>query len=157
MFAFHALAIDEHREKFAPTLWTKTVKKGPGRAAMVRPRARECWRRLRKRSPCANPPSVDDGKGKLHGLFFREEVAIDGDVHAPISDSFAEFIYGAYRIAKRGRRYYREIGAPPVETQVSEQHAGLLPDGENSRLGIENERRRVCRTVRTSGNMRSRC
>lgn len=58
-------------------------------------------------------------KAKLHGLAFREDVTIDGDVHqAPISDSFAEFMYGAYRIVKRGRRYHREIGALPVETET---------------------------------------
>jgi hypothetical protein len=37
---------------------------------------------------------------------------------APISDSFAEFMYGAYPIVKRGRRYHREIGALPVETEA---------------------------------------
>src|SRR5260370_33825820 len=33
--AYHALAIDEHREAFAPTLWTKSVEKG---AATYEPR-----------------------------------------------------------------------------------------------------------------------
>jgi uncharacterized protein (DUF2235 family) len=28
-YAFHALAIDEHREAFSPTLWTKSIPKGP--------------------------------------------------------------------------------------------------------------------------------
>ena len=55
----------------------------------------------------------------MHDLAFREEVIIDGDVHqAPISDSFAEFMYGAYRIAKLNRRYHRDIGGPPVETDT---------------------------------------
>ena len=37
-FAFHALAIDEHREKFAPTLWTKTARKGPPNSEATPPR-----------------------------------------------------------------------------------------------------------------------
>jgi hypothetical protein len=62
---------------------------------------------------------MDDGKGKTARPAFREEVTIDGDVHqAPISDSFREFMYGAYRIAKLNRRYHGEIDVPPVETEA---------------------------------------
>jgi hypothetical protein len=50
-------------------------------------------------------------KAALHGLAFRAKVTIDGNVHeSPVSDSYREFMYGAYRVAKFGRRYYREIG-----------------------------------------------
>jgi hypothetical protein len=31
-YAFHALALDEHRHNFEPTFWTRTVKTGEGAA-----------------------------------------------------------------------------------------------------------------------------
>ena len=51
-------------------------------------------------------------KASLHGLTFRSDVEIDGDVlDAPISDSYKEFMKGAY--SKVSARYYRTIGAGP--------------------------------------------
>jgi len=131
-FAFHALAIDEHRKKFAPTLWTKTVKKGRPDPKATPPRTLP---QVEQRWFVGAHANVGGGcqsdllaqiplkwmmqKATLHGLSFREEVAIDGDVHrAPISDSFREFMYGTYRVVKLNRRYYREIGAPPLETDI---------------------------------------
>ena len=71
---YHALAIDEHRKDFAPTLWTYSQTEGwwlhrsasqprKRRATLVRRRARQCRRRVRERSSCANPPAVDDEEG----------------------------------------------------------------------------------------------
>ena len=48
-FAFHALAIDEHREKFAPALWTKTTRKDQPIRMRLRPA------RLRKSSNDGSP------------------------------------------------------------------------------------------------------
>ncbi len=51
-------------------------------------------------------------QASLHGLTFRSDVEIDGDVlHAPISDSYKEFMKGAY--SKVSARHYRTIGAGP--------------------------------------------
>jgi uncharacterized protein (DUF2235 family) len=123
--AFQALAIDEHREAFAPTLWKKTVTAG---------------------SESYPPRSIDDveqrwftgahadigggyengllaqhplrwllGKAKQRGLRVKDEVEIDLDANlALIHDSFAQMGGGAYRMMKLGKRHYREIGSKPV-------------------------------------------
>jgi uncharacterized protein (DUF2235 family) len=135
-FGFHALAIDEHRKAFAPTLWTKTIKKPPDpRATPPRTLAQ-----VEQRWFAGAHANVGGGcrsdvlaqiplrwmmrKAMLHGLAFREEVTIDGDVHrAPISDSYAEFMNGAYRAATLGRRFHRPIGAPPVERETETENS----------------------------------
>ena len=62
-------------------------------------------------------------KAALHGLAFRDDLAIDDEVlTARISDSFRAFMYGAYPVIKFGRRYYRPIGAPPIETEEKITH-----------------------------------
>jgi hypothetical protein len=54
-------------------------------------------------------------KASLHGLAFRNDVELDGDVlKSPISDSYREFMYGAY--AKFSGRHYRPIGASPKKS-----------------------------------------
>lgn len=40
----------------------------------------------------------------------------------PISDSFSEFMKGAYRVFRVGRRYYRPIGEPPIESEEKTTH-----------------------------------
>jgi hypothetical protein len=53
----------------------------------------------------------------LHGLAFRREVEFDElEVLPAISDSYAEFMRGAYKRATLGRRYYRAIGEDPVRS-----------------------------------------
>jgi hypothetical protein len=55
-------------------------------------------------------------KSSQHGLTFRNDVDIDGDVlAAPISDSYKEFMSGAY--CKLSRRHYRPIGADPEKRE----------------------------------------
>jgi hypothetical protein len=34
-YAFHALALDEHRHNFEPTFWTRTVKPGQGKGTKI--------------------------------------------------------------------------------------------------------------------------
>ena len=51
-------------------------------------------------------------KASLNGLAFRRD--IDFDVlpsPPPISDSYAEFMHGAYKLLTRGQPFYREIGS----------------------------------------------
>jgi hypothetical protein len=51
-------------------------------------------------------------KASLHGLTFRNDVDIDGDVvTAPITDSYKEFMNGAY--SKLSRPFFRKIGDDP--------------------------------------------
>jgi uncharacterized protein (DUF2235 family) len=124
---FHALAIDEHRHAFGPTLWTVRRPKDP-EAVVAVPRALAS---VEQRWFVGAHANVGGGcrsdllaqiplrwmmkKGSLHGLAFRNDIDLDGDVlKAPISDSYREFMYGAY--AKLSSRYYRPIGEAPKET-----------------------------------------
>jgi uncharacterized protein (DUF2235 family) len=123
--AFHALAIDEHRFAFAPTLWTRSVKNDT-EAIPPRP-LDEVEQRWFVGAHADVGGGYDNGllaqiplkwlmqKAALHGLIFKVGVTIDGDEsRAVVHDSFAEMAGGVYRALKMGRPYYRAIGAPPV-------------------------------------------
>jgi uncharacterized protein (DUF2235 family) len=125
-FAYHALAIDEHRKAFAPSLWSKTTLKN---AQTYPPRPLS---NVEQRWFVGAHADVGGGyengllaqiplrwlkqKAESHGLSFKDTVNIDGDeIHARLHDSFAEMAGGLYRACCLWRPYYREIGAPAVE------------------------------------------
>lgn len=124
---FHAVAIDEHREAFAQTLWTKNTRKD-GTSAAPRPLSsvEQRWfagAHANVGGGCENdllaqlPLQWIMKKATLHGLAFRSQIEHDAGVHqSPISDSYSEFAKGWYKIVKFGTRYYRVIGAAPIET-----------------------------------------
>ncbi|WP_316233762.1 DUF2235 domain-containing protein [Bradyrhizobium sp. SZCCHNPS2010] len=130
--AFHALAIDEHRASFAPTLWTKDTPKVPDPDAPP-PRPIE---QAEQRWFVGAHANVGGGyqndllaqlplkwlleKAALHGLAFRAGVEPDGDViESPVVDSYTPFMYGLYRLYTLGRPFYREIGQQPIVEQNS--------------------------------------
>jgi hypothetical protein len=127
-FGFQALAVDDHRRAFSPTLWTV--------------------RRLNDTDPDAPPPrplssveqrwfvgahaDVGGGyesdllpqvplrwlmkKASLHGLSFRNDVDLDGaELNAPITDSYRAFMYGIYHWFSPP--HYRPIAEPPKMTE----------------------------------------
>jgi len=123
--AYLAMSIDEHREAFAPTLWTKTVEKGVDTYA---PRPLD---QVEQRWFVGAHADVGGGyqngllaqiplrwlmqKAQSHGLIFKESVDVDGDENqAPIHDSFATMAGGLYRACKLWRPYHRTIGTPAV-------------------------------------------
>jgi hypothetical protein len=127
LHGFHALAIDEHRRAFPPTLWT-TRKPTDPKAIVAVPRA---YTSVEQRWFVGAHGNVGGGypsdllaqvplrwimkKASLHGLAFRNDVDIEGDVlTAPITDSRKEFMYGAY--APFSPLSYRTIGEAPRET-----------------------------------------
>lgn len=123
--AFHAIAIDEHREAFQPTLWTKTVTANADTFAL-RP-VGEVEQRWFVGAHADVGGGYNDGllaqvplkwlmdKAILHGLKFNDTVIVDGDeALAEIHDSFAEMADGLYHAVKFGRPYYRPIGELPV-------------------------------------------
>ncbi len=134
-YAFHALAIDEHRKHFKPTLWTKRVKKGvreeppPRKLSEVEQR----WfvgAHANIGGGCDSDLLVQlpfkwiMGKAKVHGLQFRADIADEGDVRSgKISDSYREFLYGVYPLLELNRRYYRPIGAAPDETATDFEYS----------------------------------
>jgi uncharacterized protein (DUF2235 family) len=125
-FAFHALAIDEHRKAFAPTLWTVDTPKAlepdtpPPRTLEQVEQRRFVGAHANVGGGYPSDPLAQQplkwlmGKADQHGLSFKRNVEIDGDVlAAPISDSYAPFMGGLYKFVSR--RFYREIGQQPFE------------------------------------------
>ena len=116
-YAYHALAIDEHRKDFTPTLWTRP------KESTVAPRHIEDVEQRWFVGAHANVGGGYRGdllaqlplkwlmsKARQHGLTFRSEVELDGDLSAaPIIDSYGEFMYGLYKYWPLSRRYYRPI------------------------------------------------
>lgn len=123
---YHALAIDEHRDDFAPTLWTVRHPKD-SKAVIAAPRPISA---VEQRWFVGAHANVGGGyetdllnqaplrwlmkKAEVHGLAFRSEVELDGDsVTAPIADSYGKFGYGIYHWISSP--LYRPIGADPIE------------------------------------------
>jgi len=121
---YHALAIDEHRRDFTPTLWTVRHPKDP-KAVIAQPRSLSS---VEQRWFVGAHANVGGGyetdllnqaplrwlmkKAESHGLTFRSEVELDGDsVTAPIADSYGKFGYGIYHHISSP--LYRPIGADP--------------------------------------------
>ena len=121
-YVFHALAIDEHRKAFGPTLWTNQG------ATTVAPRAIE---RTEQRwfvgahanvgGGCLNDPLAQipfewlKRKAAALGLTFNSEFEVEaGAASAEISDSFSEMASGLYRLLRLGIRFHRLIGIPPA-------------------------------------------
>lgn len=124
--AYHALAIDEHREAFAPTLW---VKKTPKQGDTFAPRG---LNQVEQRWFVGAHANVGGGyandllaqiplkwlmsKAVAHGLVFTDDVQLDGDESTcEVRDSYAEMAHGFYALATLGKHYYRPIGAPAVD------------------------------------------
>lgn len=132
---FHAVAVDEHRRAFSPTLWTTRRPNDPT-AVVAAPRpitsVEQRWfvgAHGNVGGGCESdllaqvPLKWMANKSSFHGLTFRSNVEIDGDViKAPISDSYSDFMYGSY--AKCSSRHHRPIGEAPR----------LLDDGTHSNV-----------------------
>jgi uncharacterized protein (DUF2235 family) len=121
---YHALAIDEHRQNFAPTLWDVRRSNNPNEVhAAPRPITS-----VEQRWFVGAHANVGGGyssdllaqislrwimkKASIHGLTFRNDVELDGDVlTAPIADSYKEFGKGFY--SKISKPSFRPIGRDP--------------------------------------------
>ena len=114
--AFHAVAIDEHRFSFSPTLWTvkQTTEAAPRAVDSVEQR----WFMgahgnvgggYHSDFLAQRPLKWMKDRAEKAGLTFRYDVDVDADaITAPIADSHGEFLGGWY---KRGSSpVYRSIG-----------------------------------------------
>ncbi|CAA2137656.1 DUF2235 domain-containing protein [Methylobacterium bullatum] len=122
---YHALAIDEHRATFAPTLWTKKFRDGvqPNEMAPPRPVANVEQRWFVGAHANVGGGYRDDllsqvplhwimEKASHHGLAFRADVILEpGVLEVRPRDSYSEFGYGLYRYV--GKPFFRVIGASP--------------------------------------------
>lgn len=133
--ACHALAVDEHRETFKPTLWTDYAKKGEDFKA-VNLKYEQRWFNGAHanvgggypRDPLAlRPLRWMQDKAHACGLGFRTkaELAPAGEDEIAATDSFSQMMHGLYKFVKRGRRYYRTIQAAPRPVAVGTTNEGL--------------------------------
>lgn len=123
---FHALAIDDQRRDFTPTLWTvelmdsnTAIKDAPPKRPLTSVEQR--WfvgshdniGGGRKNDPLAKVPlRWIMKKALLHGLAFQDDVDVDADVlKARIYNSYSDFWYGSY--ARCNSPYFRPTGEPP--------------------------------------------
>jgi uncharacterized protein (DUF2235 family) len=132
---YHALAIDEHRSDFVPTLWTVRHPKDPN-AHMPPPRplsnVEQRWfvgAHANVGGGYENDPLAQAPlrwmmqKAEAHGLSFRSEVAPDGDaLKAPVIDSYHSFIEGLYPYFSWP--HYRPIGPEP-DVQENGTHTNV--------------------------------
>lgn len=119
--AYHAIAIDEHRKAFPLSPWFDFIpEKKPDKKHEAPPEVEQRWfigAHANVGGGLSNDPLPQipikwlQEKAQSTGLNFRYEIQLLGDEHlAPVSDSFARFLKGAYRAVKLGRRSHREIG-----------------------------------------------
>ena len=126
-YAYHALAIDEHRKTFAPTLWRKSSPKQGGSPA-PRPINEVEQRWFVGAHADVGGGYMDDlhpqiplrwlmSKANAHGLLFNNEILIDGDENTcPFNDSYAQMGHGIYKLLTFGNAFYRRIGTEPIDT-----------------------------------------
>lgn len=109
-YACHAVALDEHRKDFAPTLWTKAKPENI---------------KVEQRWFAGSHTDVGGGEGGTlpnlalrwlqdmaaeAGLELHDRITVaPADCRGPIADSFAAFMFGIYRWVRR--RHQRVFGA----------------------------------------------
>ncbi|MBB4200707.1 hypothetical protein CCR94_01030 [Rhodoblastus sphagnicola] len=128
--AYHALAIDEHRDTFRPTLYTQNFHLD--RPAAEQPGPRDISS-VEQRWFVGAHANVGGGynsdllaqiplrwlkrKAEAHGMKFSSELdAHDESCEAKITDSFKQMLFGLYALVKLGKPYYRKIGDEAVVT-----------------------------------------
>lgn len=129
-FAAHALAIDEHRPDFEPTLWTRSVPTDPN---ALQPRAPRTLEEAEQRWFVGAHANVGGGyesdllaqaplgwmmkKASNHGLTFREDIQMWPDTsNSPVIDSYGDMMGGAYHLLRRS--FNRAVGADPVKSDT---------------------------------------
>jgi uncharacterized protein (DUF2235 family) len=134
-FAAHALAIDEHRPDFLPTLWTRSDLLAPG---ALQPRPPRTLEEAEQRWFVGAHANVGGGyesdllaqapldwmmrKASVHGLTFREQVKLwPGATKYPVIDSYGDMLDGVYQLVRQ--KAERVIGADPVKTEAEVESA----------------------------------
>ncbi len=127
-YAAHALAIDEHRPDFEPTLWTRSVLVDD---QALQPRAPRTLDEAEQRWFVGAHANVGGGyesdllaqaplawmmkKASAHGLTFREDVQLwPITTNSPVIDSYGDMLGGVYHIIRQSLD--RVIGAEPTKT-----------------------------------------
>lgn len=119
--AYHALAIDEHRQAFAPTFWVKnTPKLGDTYPARDIAHVEQRWfvgahanvgGGYENNLLAQIPLKWIMSRASAHGLVFNDDVQLDGDESTcHVRDSYAEMAHGLYALSTLGKHYYCPIG-----------------------------------------------
>lgn len=130
--AYHALAIDEHRAAFEPTLWTRFIPKLPDPEpdpvlSEREPKVEQRWfvgahSDVGGGSPSRLPQHAlawFQAKAEAAGLKMTGRAPIDpAAIGDPIFDSFSAFMGGLYKIVRRGRRFTRTIQADRIDKKT---------------------------------------
>jgi len=132
--AYHALAIDEHRMTFKPTLYTQNFHLN---IPSDNSQATRDISSVEQRWFVGAHANVGGGynsdlltqiplrwlkmKAEAHGMKFVSELDMHDESYlADINNSYKEMLYGAYYYATLGNAYYRIIGAPKINTGAVE-------------------------------------
>jgi uncharacterized protein (DUF2235 family) len=138
-YAFHALALDEHRRNFEPTFWTRTDRVGhEGAAERQIDKVEQRWfvgAHANVGGGYASDPLAQRPlkwlmeKAAGLGLVYRGEVSLDvSQVAPPVTDSYRQFAWGLYRFVSRP--LYRPVGLPPDKgTQATTSRINETVDG----------------------------
>ena len=125
---FHALAVDEHRKGFRPTLFHDYIHHTETTEQILESRAK-LETRIEQRWFCGVHGDVGGGDNvqvsnapygwilshaKDLGLELNGAIPVTLNLPSvPINDSYKKFLKGLYPILRLGRRYQRKIGARP--------------------------------------------
>jgi hypothetical protein len=135
-YAFQALAIDEHREDFQPAVWSRFVPDPPD-ASPLKPRREPI---VEQRWFVGAHADVGGGNptplpeiamawlaemAQRAGLVMNSRsVAQPEAFRGAITDSFAQFAFGLYKLVKGGKKFVRTIQAARVRKEVHEERGG---------------------------------
>ncbi|HEY1747795.1 MAG TPA: DUF2235 domain-containing protein, partial [Xanthobacteraceae bacterium] len=134
-FAFHAMAIDEHRKAFAPTLWTVDYAKDapPPHHHRTLSQVEQRWfvgAHANVGGGCESdllaqtPLKWMMDKAVAHGLTYRRDLGLEVPQTPPvISNSYSEFANGAYKWVSKP--YYRPIGPDPIQSSQTEMRENI--------------------------------
>lgn len=126
---YQALAIDEHRSPYRANLWTGFQPEGE-ELTMPKPdqTLEQRWfigahsnvgGGYRSDPLALVPLAWLQAKAAECGLEFKRALPLTGDEHmGAVRDSFGEFLNGAYRVIRLGRRHQRRIGDEPRPTKT---------------------------------------
>lgn len=130
--AYHAVALDEHREDYQPTMWAVESEEDIT-LHRIRAQTAKAQQTVEQRWFVGAHANVGGGysndrlasiplawmcdKAATLGLEFEHQPTAEAGAFLddPV-DSYARFMYGAYRLAKRNKRYNRVFGCALNET-----------------------------------------
>ncbi|MBV5271546.1 MAG: DUF2235 domain-containing protein, partial [Afipia sp.] len=142
-YAFHALALDEHRRRFAPTLWTVDVPKD-AKVSIAKPRTLE---QVEQRWFAGAHANIGGGypddllaqlplkwlleKAALQGLAFRANVDLDGDpTKSPVIDSTDSSHCSSHSIGRSRKRQRTRL--PDAATSTRQLTHQYFNDGQKT-------------------------